>query len=554
MRFTNYSKKIHGKKGFFLLSIVLVLFALLVGHIFFIYNEKQSIQNKLNSIQVESLEFDHEPHQLIVQIDAEYAPEFLREEVKRREELNSSLFGKVPLAFENIYIWYVGKTPPEERFAEIESSFHRLQVLTFKRLVEGVTDEEMERFYLLEFLPSKNLEQASLELSQLYYISSIGPNAIYHLFKSPNDPMYGQLWGLQAIGAPQAWDTSVGSESIVVGVIDSGLDASHPEFSGRVVSGYDFIQNDPNPQDENGHGTHVAGTVGAIGNNGLGVVGVNWNVRIMPLRICNGKGQCNLAAAVNAINTGLNGGAKVFNMSLGGRGSCPASLQGEINRANSQGAVVVVAAGNDNINAGGYSPASCNGILTVGATGQGDGKASFSNYGANVNISAPGVSIMSTVPGGYGSKNGTSMASPHVAGAVALLLSVNPSMSSQQVRDCLIQNADNTSSSNMIGPRLNIAKAIQNCKPNATPTVFEPTATNTPIPSAPTATPIPGTELTPTATPTATLIPTATLTPTPTKILTPTPTPITYYDCQYDPACVKSGKQIQLCPLVCTAL
>lgn len=554
MQFTNYFKKSSGKRVIVLLGALLLLLILLVGHVFFIFKGKEIVQEKLNSIQIESLEFEHEPNQLIVQIDADYAPEFLRAEIERRSDLDKSFFGKVPLAFENIFNWYVGKEPPEDRLVEVETSFHQSGVNTFKRLVEGQSDEAVMRFYLLEFVPAKNLEQAVQELSRLYYISSIGPNAVYHLFKTPNDPMYGQLWGMQKIGAPQAWDTTIGSQSIIVGVIDSGLDSSHPEFAGRVVPGYDFIQNDADPQDENSHGTHVAGTVGATGDNGIGVVGVNWDVKIMPLRICNAAGACNLAAAVNAINRGLNGGAKVFNMSLGGQGTCPSSLQAEINRANSQGAVVIVAAGNDSRDAGMYSPASCNGVLTVGATTQSDGRASFSNYGSVVDISAPGVAIVSSVPGGYKSNQGTSMASPHVAGAAALLLSANPSLSSQQVRDCLVQNADNTASSGQIGPRLNIFRAIQACRPNATPTVFQPTATSTLAPTTPTITPIPGTELTPTATPTATLIPTAIPTATPTIITTPTPTPITYYDCQYDPACVASGRSLQLCPLVCTAL
>lgn len=418
----------------------------------------------------------------------------------------------------------------------------------------------LESYYLLTFKQEANLVEAQKILQKSPYIDFAQPHYESSVFVTPNDPYYPQMWGLEKISMPQAWDITTGSQNIVVAVIDSGIDMNHPEFAGRIVGGYDFIQNDAIPDDELGHGTHVAGTIGAIGNNALGVVGVNWDVKIMPFKICRADTKC--VEANPAIVQAANAGVRVINMSLGTPppGVQPCSqvpkLQEAINYAVSKGAVIVVAAGNNNRDAASVSPASCDNVITVGATDSSDNRSIWdssrnleSNYGPTVEIAAPGTNIYSTFLGGYKSENGTSMATPHVAGAAALLFAINPSLSPQQVFDCITQNADSISTDKEIGgKRLNVSRVILACKD-----LGGNNATITPITSPAATLPIG-----------ATLPPQGTISP----VISPAVTPIVsppvsipspqvgeqYYTCSYDPSCNKNTKVIQLCPLICKPL
>ena len=297
----------------------------------------------------------------------------------------------------------------------------------------------------------------------------------------PNDTSYAQQWhyfeAAGGINLPAAWDRTVGSVDVTVAVLDTGL-AAHPDFAGRTVAGYDFISNTTTAQDGdsrdadasdpgdygcNGsssswHGTHVAGTIGAASNNGSGVAGVNWTSRIQPVRVL---GRCggytsdiadamrwSAGIAVAAVPTNATP-ARVLNLSLGGSGSCSATFQNAINDVVARGTVVVVAAGNSNVDAANSSPASCNGVIAVGATTRSGARASFSNYGAKVAISAPGASILSTLNTGtsvpaspsYAWYSGTSMAAPHIAGVVSLMLSLNATLTPAQVLTMLKSSA-----------------------------------------------------------------------------------------------------------------
>ncbi len=370
----------------------------------------------------------------------------------------------------------------EEKRLELEQRLSLLGVISQERAYLEVDSGELTRSYTLKLNENVDLVQLQEQLAEVKEIASSQPNFIYQTFLTPNDPQYSSLWGMQNINAPQAWDTSTGSNSIVVAVIDTGMDISHPDLTGISVNPYSAITGSSNVSDGVGHGTHVSGTVGAIGNNSVGVVGVNWNVRIMPVQVCS-PGGCALTAIVNGIYRAANNGARVINMSLGTRApgvdtcSSAQDTYKAIAYAISKGVTVVVAAGNDSRDASLSSPASCPGVITVGASTQSDGSSSFTNFGSVVDIAAPGVGILSTFPGGYKSENGTSMASPHVAGAAALLLSVNPNLSPAQVESCLVNRADPISSARQIGPRLNIAKALENCA--GTPGTQPPTATTT---------------------------------------------------------------------------
>jgi subtilisin family serine protease len=232
------------------------------------------------------------------------------------------------------------------------------------------------------------------------------PNWIYHAEALPNDPRYSQTYGLPKIQAPQAWDVTTGSTGVTVAVVDTGVSSGHPDLAPNMVAGANFVTGGPNTSlDYNGHGTHVAGTIGAKGNNGIGVAGVNWNVHIEPLRVLNGSGSgasSDIADAFAATCTTFP--AQIVNASLGGTGystlmrnaiaGCPSTL-------------FVVAAGNDGTNNDttphypcnyGAAPDNLPNVICVAATDQNDNLASFSNYGASVDLAAPGVSTTSTWP------------------------------------------------------------------------------------------------------------------------------------------------------------
>ncbi len=280
------------------------------------------------------------------------------------------------------------------------------------------------------------------------------PNYIHYVSAAPNDPLFSQMWGMQKIRAPEAWDTTTGSGSVIIAVIDSGVHWTHPDLRPNIwqnpgeipgngvdddmngfvddIVGWDFAFNDNNPNDSNGHGTHVAGTAAAVGNNSIGVTGVSQRAKIMALRFIDKDGSGSTADAIKAILYANRNGAHVQNLSWGGGGFSRA-LKDAIDAA---AAVIVASAGNggrdgigDNNDLLPHYPSSysSSNLLAVAATDRDDVLAPFSNYGAiSVDVAAPGVSILSTHSpanaGNYGNKNGTSMATPHVAGLAALIV------------------------------------------------------------------------------------------------------------------------------------
>ncbi len=280
---------------------------------------------------------------------------------------------------------------------------------------------------------------------------------------TPNDTRYAEQWGYTdadaGIRANTAWDVANGS-GVIVAVLDTGY-VAHSDLAANIIAGYDFISSTTVAGDGNGrdadasdpgdysggnpsswHGTHVAGTVAAVTNNAKGVAGTAWGAKVMPVRVLGrgGGSTSDIADAIIWASGGAVSGvptlsaanaADVINMSLGGGGSCDATTQAAINSAVSRGTTVVVAAGNSNANASGFTPASCNNVVNVASVTSASARSSFSNYGTLIDVSAPGSGILSTLNAGtagpgaesYASYNGTSMASPHVAGAVALVQS-----------------------------------------------------------------------------------------------------------------------------------
>ncbi|NDI35412.1 peptidase S8 [Chengkuizengella sediminis] len=267
----------------------------------------------------------------------------------------------------------------------------------------------------------KSVEKALKQYKNRADVEYVEPIVEYHALFTPNDPLYSSdQYGPQIMDLEQAWEITQGSSSVVVAVLDTGVQANHEDLQGQVIPGYDFIDNDSDASDEQGHGTHVAGTVGALTNNGVGVAGVAPNVKIMAIRVLNEVGRGTNAGVADGITFAADNGADVINLSLGST-AFSAAVEDAVNYAWEKGAVIISAAGNDGVNVQNY-PAAYQNSLAVAATDSNDNKWSSSNYGTWVDVAGPGVGIISTrLGGGYVSSNGTSMATPHVAGLAALL-------------------------------------------------------------------------------------------------------------------------------------
>ncbi|WP_438947978.1 S8 family peptidase [Streptomyces durbertensis] len=327
-------------------------------------------------------------------------------------------------------------------------------------------------------------------------VAYVEPDTRMYAFATPNDTDYAKQWDLfetrAGMNVPEAWGTATGN-GVTVAVIDTGY-VSHSDLNGNTVAGYDFISDAGNARDGNGrdsdpsdtgdwraagecgpdtrasnsswHGTHVAGTIGAIANNNKGIAGVAHRAKIQHVRVlgkCGGS-TVDIADAITWASGGSVPGvpanpnpAKVLNLSLGGPGSCGTTTQNAINGAVGRGSTVVVAAGNSDQNASGFTPANCNNVITVAASNRNGDRARYSNYGATIDVTAPGgethVSaadgILSTLNSGttgpssenYRAYQGTSMAAPHIAGLAALMLEAKPSLTPAQIESAIKANA-----------------------------------------------------------------------------------------------------------------
>ena len=290
-------------------------------------------------------------------------------------------------------------------------------------------------------VPAYALENVKSALSRNPHFNFVEYNFLAEAVTTPNDAYFSSQWHLPIISAPQGWDVSTGSGSVPIAIIDSGVDPTHPDLSSKLIPGFNFLYDNMDTHDVLGHGTAVAGAAAATSNNYNGVAGVAWGNPIMPLVVLNASNYASYYDIAQAITYAADNGVKVMNISLAGSSSS-STLQNAVNYAWNKDAVIFAAAANYSTSAP-YYPAACDKVVAVSATTSSDTLASFSNYGDWVDISAPGVSILTTSNGGgFGYWSGTSFSSPIAAGLGCLILSANPSLSNQQVVEIIKQNAD----------------------------------------------------------------------------------------------------------------
>ncbi len=342
--------------------------------------------------------------------------------------------------------------------------------------------KDLERVYRLKFEDNVDVFQIIQKLNKHPDVEYAEPNYIAHICIIPDDSLFSQQWYLHNTGqyfledadidAPEAWNVETGDESIIVAIIDTGIDYLHPDLMGNIFSyGYDFVNNDADAMDDNGHGTHVAGIVAAVSNNQKGITGVSWRAKILPVKVLNSKGWGSYADIADGVLYAVQQGARVINLSLGGYAESYL-LKDALETAYSQ-AIIVAAAGNDGLEYDDFGspfyPAAWEFVLGVGATdvlqtpyGYQEAKALFSNFGMNTDVYAPGVNILSTFPyfhplrHGYRSLNGTSMAAPIVSGVVSLLKSKYPDWSNEMIRGQIIHTSDRID----YGGRINAYQAL----------------------------------------------------------------------------------------------
>ena len=294
----------------------------------------------------------------------------------------------------------------EEKLPEIDS-----RLLEFPEVQDESSQDTRER----------DLAQIKEDLADDPAVESVGYNYLVNLAYTPNDPKFKKQWGLRKTGFNDAWNRSRGS-GVDIALVDTGISMGHEDLKGRVALAHDFVNDDNTVKDLGGHGTHVAGIAAAKTDNRKGVAGGCPDCDLLIAKVFDGKHTGTVVNVADGIVWSADHGAEVINLSLTHPDPSLIERQAiEYATSPEKGAVVVAAAGNGNTSATTYPAAYNLYVIAVSATNQDDNRASFSNYGDWVDVAAPGVSIISTIPGGYASWNGTSMAAPHVSALAALL-------------------------------------------------------------------------------------------------------------------------------------
>jgi len=368
--------------------------------------------------------------------------------------------------------------------SEMEKVFKTEEKRTETKTIKTYTGEIIEvpqlfNIYKMKIPDDTDVVKAVEDFEKNQNVEYAEPNYIARICVIPDDPSFSNQWGLHNTGqyhledadidAPEAWEIETGDTTVVIAIIDTGVDYGHPDLADKMVStGYDFVNNDDDAMDDNGHGSHVAGIAAATTDNSIGIAGVAWNCKILPVKVLQSNGYGTYSDVASGVNYAANNNAKVINLSLGGY-SASYVLQDALENAYTT-SVIVAAAGNGGTSALFY-PASWSFVIGVGASDViydnineiwYEGRAVFSNYGINADLYAPGVNIYSTIPlfhphtYGYASWNGTSMATPFVTGTVALLRSHYSDWSNELIHGQLIYSSDGIAG----GIRLNAHRTL----------------------------------------------------------------------------------------------
>ncbi len=317
-----------------------------------------------------------------------------------------------------------------------------LQTLAAARAATIVTADTSACVFTLEVAPA-NLAALRADVASHPNTRHDHPDVQGYALYTPGDPDYNNpslVYGPQQINAPTAWDTTLGESSLILAVVDTGIDLTHPEFAGRLAPGYDFANKDSDPTDDNGHGTHVAGIAAAGIDNALGMAGIAGQVKIMPIKVLNASNIGWMSDVAAGITYAVDNGAKVINLSLAATKESLAVRDAIIYAVN-KGVVIIAAGGNENTDVARY-PAVYENVIALGATTFDGSRWSLSDFGSNIDLMAPGATVWSTRPGNtYAFMSGTSMAAPHAAGVAALMLSVNPNLTPDQIKQTLQETA-----------------------------------------------------------------------------------------------------------------
>lgn len=339
------------------------------------------------------------------------------------------------------------------------------------------------RWYKVSLPQNMTLQEISRFYKNCPEVEFVEPNYKYDICSYPNDPYYntsgswGQcyqdMWSLYKIDLPSGWEIEKGKKEVIIAVVDTGIDYHHEDIINNIwnnpneipnngidddlngyiddIRGWNFVDNSNTPKDGHGHGSHLAGTIAGVTNNGKGISGISWCSQVMPIKGITDSGWGMADSLANGIKYAADNGAKIINLSWGGYGTCQI-LKEALDYAYSKGCILVAAAGNSNQDVCEFFPANYENAITVAATDQNDEKTFFSNYGTKIDIAAPGVDILSlkaegsatfgTVGEKYCRMSGTSMSAPHVCGVAALILSKHPNYTNEEIASLIAYSAD----------------------------------------------------------------------------------------------------------------
>lgn len=416
------------------------------------------------------------PGEIIVKFKPGKSPEELQALINQKAGESNNPWGRLRVSFERM----TGTKTAEDELEDIEKAKEKSGFDSMEKIFES-DDPDLRDIYLIKTNRIRSQEQLDNLFSSLSEVSYAQPNYMVTtesdgVFKVPDDPKFSEQWNLVKIGAPNAWLQTQGSSNVIVAIIDTGIDYNHEDLPKDIIKGPNFADGNDDPLDDEGHGTEMAGIISAITGNNRGVSGVASGVRLMAIRVLRkgsaGKGIGSVKLTVKGIEYAINHQANIINLSLGGPRKCIDSpLEKDIiGYAAKKGVLVIAAAGNLDTDAAGLSPASCPGVIAVGATNIDDKRNMESNFGSMIKIAAPGGDqpnglnryyITTTPHNSYGYTGKSSGAAAHVSAAAALLLSKYPTLNRDQIEKILVDSGDPISTDKPVGgKRLNVAKAL----------------------------------------------------------------------------------------------